>query len=124
MALGTCVWQSAAWKAQQQTGERSRQELDFYRLRQRRRMQISLLLALVAVAIAAGALITDSLLIGLYWLGVLGVLCWIISLAMIDAWASQRFFMQLQSSDRPEQTLMQRELVKRSRSHPHSDSSS
>lgn len=87
-------------------------------------MQISLLLGFVAVAIAAGPLITDSLLVGFYWLGVLGILCWIISLAMVDAWASQRFFMQLQSSEHSEQTLMQRELLKRARSHPHSDSSS
>jgi len=122
IAIGTCVWQSNAWKSQQE-GESSDQEIDFYRHRQRRRMQISLLLGLVALAIAAGPLITDALLIGCYWLGVLIALCWIISLSLIDAWASQRFLVRVQGNEHSEQALMQRELLKHSRPQPHSDSS-
>lgn len=122
LAIGTYVWQSSAWKAQQQ-GEPSGQEIEFYRYRHRRRMQISLLLGLVALAIAAGPWITDPLLLGVYWLVVLVVLCWIISLSLIDAWASQRFFARVQWNEQSEQTLMQRELLKHSHPRPQSDSS-
>jgi hypothetical protein len=118
IAIGTYVWQSSAWKSQKQ-GEFSDHESGFYR----RRIQISLWLGLVALAIAAGPLITDALLVGCYWLVVLIALCWIISLALIDALASQRFYLQADLNDQAEQARLERELLKHLHSQTPSDSS-
>src|SRR5688572_18159025 len=91
VAIGTYAWQAEAWKLQKRS-ELAPYESDFYRRRHRRRLQISGLLAIVAVAMAAGLLISDELVVGLYWLGVLLVLLWIILLASADAFAAHGFF--------------------------------
>jgi hypothetical protein len=108
-ALGTALWQSNAWKSQQaESGPKF--EAEFYRLRHQRRMKISLLLGIVAAAMPIGLWIADPLVLGLYWLGVLVLLLWIILLAMMDFTASHAFFGRLRSRQLAEQAALEREL--------------
>ena len=90
VAIGTYLWQRAAWR-EQQRGEATVREREFYARRNRRRSQISLLMAGAALAMFAGAWISDPLVVGLLWLGVLLVLFWIMLLALVDAQHSHAF---------------------------------
>jgi hypothetical protein len=113
-ALGTALWQAQAWKAQRAEGGQ-KFETDFYRLRHQRRMKISWLLAVVAAAMPIGLWVADPLVLGLYWLGVLVLLLWIIFLAMMDFSASHAFFGRLRSRQLAEQAALERELQARLR---------
>lgn len=112
VALGTWWWQHVSWQSQQQ-GNLPRYEVDFYRRRNRRRTQISVLLALVAVAMLVGITLTQPLVVGLVWCGVVLVLLWILILACIDASSSHLFFDRQQARQLAEQAALQREFLAR-----------
>jgi hypothetical protein len=109
-AIGTALWQARAWQAQRAAGGLGF-EVDFYRRRHGRRMKISVLLGAVAIAMSLGLWIADPLVLGLYWLGVLLLLLWIIMLAMVDFSASHAFFDRIRSRQLAEQAALERELL-------------
>ena len=111
VAIGTLVWQIAAWKVQKNS-DLSVRETDFYRKRHRRRTQISALLGIVALGIVIGVFLRNPLVVGFWWCGVLLVLLWIMLLAMLDAMNSQAFFSRLRTSHLAEQAALQREILK------------
>lgn len=112
VAIGTYVRQSRAWQSQQQESL-PRFETDFYRRRHQRRSQISWLLGIVALTIAGGMYLRDPLILGIYWLGVLALLCWIILLAMVDASASHAYFSRIRSHQLAEQAALHREALQK-----------
>ncbi|HTN77436.1 MAG TPA: hypothetical protein VL096_19390 [Pirellulaceae bacterium] len=114
VALGTWLWQQAAWKQQQAT-DMPRGEFDFYRARQRRRLQISGLLGVIAVAMAIGLWPMNPLVLGFFWCGVLVLLLWVMLLAFFDAAASHAHFDRLHARQLAEQVALQRELAARQR---------
>lgn len=112
VAMWTWWWQHSSWQSQQRS-EMPRYELDFYRRRHRRRTQISVLLAVVAVAMLVGITLTQPLVVGLLWCGVVLVLLWILILACIDASSSHLFFDRQQARHLAEQAALQREFLAR-----------
>jgi hypothetical protein len=114
VGIGSGCWQVAARRSQLQQAL-APYEQDFYARRHRRRLQISGLLGLVALAIVGGLWVHDPLLTGIYWLGVLLLLVWIILLAMVDASASHGFFTRLRARQLADRATLQRELLARHR---------
>jgi hypothetical protein len=121
-AIGTALWQQRAWKGQQAEAGPSF-ETDFYRRRHERRMRISSLLGVVAVSMVIGLWIADPLVLGLYWLGVLALLLWIILLATMDFTASHAYFDRLRARQLAEHASLERELRAKLREGSDSDSS-
>src|SRR5687768_12055518 len=60
----------------------------FARRRYRRRLQVCILLAVIGAAIIGGDLVHRPLLAVGYWLCVLGLVCWIAFLAVVDLMGS------------------------------------
>jgi hypothetical protein len=114
MALGTAGYQWSAWK----TGPDRLPENDLGRLhaaRQlRRRLQISAMLALVGVLIPLGDFLpvfrTSPRLFVIFWLAVLGMVIWIVLLALGDLASSVAHHRQAQSQLDAERELLKRDI--------------
>jgi hypothetical protein len=109
-ALGTYLWQRSAFRAQQAQPLKGF-EVEFYRRRNRRRVQISGMLGLVAVGMGIGAWVTQPLVVGFLWLGILLLLLWIMLLAFADAWHSQMHFARLRVTNMAEHAALQKKML-------------
>ena len=77
-------------------------------------MQTSAMLGLLAVAVLVGYVLTVWLRSGsfavIYWMGVMGLACWIALLAMMDFWATKHHFGRLRHDCLVEQAKLQSQL--------------
>lgn len=109
---GGFVWHHlAAWEAARCHPENLK-AIEFARRQFRRRMQASLMVGFVGLAIAGALLIHDTLLIAMYWVGILLVVIWILLLAIMDALSSFTFLKQQRKRHLVEQAELQAELLR------------
>ncbi len=84
------------WQSVQNT-KVGKEEGDFLRRRFRRRIQVSGMVGFVGVAIFIGYWITAPLVWAVYWLAVMGVVLWIVLLAITDLVDTQIFYTNMRT---------------------------
>lgn len=123
VAAGMAWWQHVQWREDRKS-ELPRDELAYLGARHSRRQQISALLGIVAISLAVGVWISDPLVVGFYWLGVMFALVWVIVLAIVDASSSQVYLERLRSRQQADQAAINRQWLDRVQSgRPDSDPS-
>ncbi len=102
-----------AWRAFKQEGLDA-EDFDYRRRQFRRRMQTSAMLGLLAVALPAGMAITTWLRSGwvflFYCLAMILLVCWVILLALVDAWATKHHFGRLRDKCLVEKLRLEAEI--------------
>jgi hypothetical protein len=110
---GLMAWHVRVWRRLRDSGLDAAGR-EFHRRQYRRRMQTSGMLGLLGVAIFLGQALmlwlTSALAILLYWLGVVGLVVWMILLALADMAATSVYYSQEKSSSIVEQARLQGEL--------------
>jgi small-conductance mechanosensitive channel len=112
-AMALMAWHIRAWEAFQRR-EADAAEFHYRRRQFRRRMQTSAMLALAAIALGVGHPLTSWLgapwFVPIYWIAVLLLVCWMVLLALIDAWSSRLYYGRLQQRCRLEELQLQAEV--------------
>ncbi len=112
-AVGLLVSHVWAWRAFQRQ-ELDAKELDYRRRQFRRRMHTSAALGLLAVATLAGYLLTlwlrSSWLALLFSTAVMVLACWVVLLAAMDIWATNRHFGRLRQDCLVEQAKLEAQI--------------
>ena len=112
-AAGLMVSHVYSWRAFQHQ-ESDAAEADFRRRQFRRRMQTSAMLGLLAVAVLVGYTLTMrmpfSRFTPVYWIAVMAMACWVALLAIVDIWATRRYFGRLRHHCMVEKAKLEVEL--------------
>ncbi len=112
-AMGLMAWHIRAWES---FGRREADAPEFhYRRRQfRRRMQTSAMLGLSAIALGVGQPLTiwvhSAYFTPIYWIAVVLLVCWMVLLALVDAWSSRIYYGRLRQQCRLEEIKLQAEV--------------
>jgi hypothetical protein len=113
VAAGLIVSHVRTWRGFQQENADA-EEFDYRRRQFRRRMQTSAMLAVVAAGLLIGYLLTVWLrsdwFTVIYWIAMMGLACWIVLLAIVDAWATKHHFGRMRYHCLVEQAKLQAEL--------------
>ena len=112
-AAGLMLSHVYSWRGFQ-AQESDAEETAFRRRQFRRRMQTSAMLGLLALAVLVGYTLTlrmpSSRFTPIYWIVVMGMACWVGLLAIIDMWATRRYFGRLRHRCTVEQARLQAEI--------------
>jgi hypothetical protein len=115
--LAAAVWlivsHLRSWREFQQE-KYDAEDFEYRRRQFRRRMQTSAMLGILAVAVLVGYVLTwwlrSGWFTGVYWIAVLGLVCWIALLALVDVWATKYHFGRLRDHCMIEQAKLKVEL--------------
>lgn len=102
-------------------GGLAERDYEFYRRQYRRRMQTSGMLGIIGLLLLGHFWIRDTMMLALYWSGVLGLLIWTVLLALADWAASRLHYGPLVTDQQREHLLLQREIEKFRRESPGAD---
>lgn len=102
-------------------GGLAERDYEFYRRQYRRRMQTSGMLGIIGLLLLGHFWIRDTMMLALYWSGVLGLLIWTVLLALADWGASRLHYGPLVTDQQREHLLLQREIEKFRRESPGAD---
>jgi hypothetical protein len=113
-------WRS--WNAFRQQ-EQPQSEFDFRRRQFRRRMQASGMIGIVGITLFIGVAFflgreslipwfEDPVVIFVYWAAVVLITVWMVLMALVDIWASQRYVNRILEDDLFEQTKLHAEIFR------------
>ena len=102
-------WRAHQWAA---TAELEVAERNFLGRQFRRRMQVNAMLGILGIALAIGQLVTGPTLVGIYWIAVLGLIAWIVLLALGDYFASQAHYLRISHQLEAERAILKAELAR------------
>ena len=112
-SVGLIISHVRSWRAFRQQALQT-EEYNYRRRQYRRRMQTSGMLGVLAVALGVGYGLTiwlrSDVFIGVFWLAMMLLACWVALLALADVWATKYHFGRLRQDNLVEQVVLQAEI--------------
>jgi len=122
LGVSLMLWHVRAWHTAQAATVGPRR-LEFEQRRYQRRMRSSLIILVIGGLVFASPWATGPRAIAVLWLAVLGLVGWMLTLAVLDIFASRQFYAAAEGEHDAEKALLLRSLDARVR-HRHNGAAS